>query len=72
MWSLTFEKAEKLRQEIEEKRCLVKDNEVTSTPEIWEKYLDAIEKALDGRDHTMDTSEKEELKAIKQEQTERG
>ena len=63
IWSLTFEKAEKLRQELEEKRRLVEDLEVTSPPEIWENDLDALEKALDGRDDTMDAAEKEELKA---------
>ena len=63
MLSLTLEKSKKLRQELEEKRRLVEDLEVTSPPEIWENDLDALEKALDGRDDTMDAAEKEELKA---------
>ena len=63
IWSLTFEKAEKLWQDLEEKRCLVEDLEVTSPHETWEKDLDSLEKYLDGRDDTMDAAEKEELKA---------
>ena len=63
IWSLTFEKAEKLWQDLEEKRRLVEDLEVTSPHETWEKDLDSLEKYLDGRDDTMDAAEKEELKA---------
>jgi DNA topoisomerase-2 len=50
IWSLTFEKAEKLRLELAEKSRAVSQLEATPPSALWETDLDAIEEALDDRD----------------------
>lgn len=50
IWSLTYEKALKLRQELEEKTKAVSELEATPPTDIWEADLDKIEEALNERD----------------------
>lgn len=50
IWSLTFEKAEKLRKELAEKTHAVTRLEQTPPSTLWENDLDSIEEALDDRD----------------------
>lgn len=50
IWSLTFEKAEKLRLELAEKTRAVDDLEATAPTQIWRNDLEAIEVAMDERD----------------------
>ena len=50
IWSLTFEKAEKLRLELAEKSRAVSQLEATPPSALWETDLDAIEEALADRD----------------------
>ena len=63
IWSLTFEKAEKLRQELAEKSQAVSDLEALSPSDIWEIDLDAIEEALDDRDEYYKEAAADELAA---------
>ncbi len=63
IWSLTFEKAEKIRKELAEKTKAVKDLEATEPTSIWEADLDAIEEALDERDEFYVQAAKDELEA---------
>ena len=46
IWSLTFEKAEKLRQELGEKAKELEELQGTEPSQIWLNDLDAIEAAL--------------------------
>jgi len=63
IWSLTFEKAEKLRQELEERTEEVAILTAKSPTSIWLSDLDEIDVALDEREAEMDEAEKEERKA---------
>merc|ERR1711935_1143368 len=49
IWSLTFEKAEKLRLELAEKTRAVDVLEATAPTQIWKNDLEAIEAAMDER-----------------------
>ena len=50
IWSLTYEKAEKIRKELAEKTEAVTRLEETPPSNLWENDLDSIEEALDDRD----------------------
>merc|ERR1740124_193906 len=63
IWSLTFEKAEKLRRELAEKTKAVEDLEVTLPTQIWFNDLDAIEAAMDDRDISFAEAAEAELMA---------
>jgi len=63
IWSLTFEKAEKLRQELAEKTKAVSDLEATSPTSLWEADLDALDEALDERDQYFIEAAKDEVTA---------
>jgi DNA topoisomerase II len=63
IWSLTFEKAEKLRSELAEKKKELADLEATEPSQIWLKDLDAIDTALDDRDEMMKRAQDKENKA---------
>jgi len=63
IWSLTFEKAEQLRRELEEKKQAVADLEATAPSAIWENDLNEIEYAMDDRDRAMEAADKDERKA---------
>lgn len=47
LWSLTYEKVEELRRELEEKTQAVKQLRETRPHELWLRDLDALEEALD-------------------------
>jgi len=52
IWSLTYEKANKIRQELAEKTKALDDLEATSPTALWVADLtSSIEEALDERDH---------------------
>lgn len=63
IWSLTFEKAEKLRAELRNKTKELEDLKATKPSEIWLKDLTAIEEALDARDALMEAAALREKKA---------
>ena len=63
IWSLTYEKAEKLRAELEDKTQAVADLEATPPSTLWWNDLDAIEDALDERDDEIAAANAEERKA---------
>ena len=63
IWSLTKEKADKLRQELSEKTTQLEELEATEPTQIWLNDLDAVEVALDERDASMEASANKEAKA---------
>ena len=63
IWSLTKEKADKLRQELAEKTAQLEELEATEPSQIWLNDLDAIEIALDERDAAMAEAANREEKA---------
>ena len=63
IWSLTKEKADKLRLELAEKTKQLEELEATEPTQIWLKDLDAVEVALDDRDAAMEASANKETKA---------
>mmetsp|Transcript_13500 Transcript_13500/g.29330 ORF Transcript_13500/g.29330 Transcript_13500/m.29330 type:complete len:1434 (+) Transcript_13500:96-4397(+) len=63
IWSLTFERAEELRRQREEKAEEVKKLKATSHEAIWLADLDAIDEALVERDADMAAEFKKELQA---------
>lgn len=63
IWSLTFEKAEELRAQWEERRAEIETLKNTSEEQIWLDDLYAIEVALDERDVANNKAEEEEKKA---------
>lgn len=65
IWSLTYEKALKLRQELEEKTRTVSELEITPPSAIWEADLDKIEEALNERDQYYKEAAEEELRSQK-------
>lgn len=68
IWSLTFEKAEKIRTELAEKTAELEKLRATSPEQLWLNDLDAVEEALDHRDLEFEASAKEELRAQKKSQ----
>lgn len=60
IWSLTYEKAEELRHQLDERTKELQDLQATSPSQIWLKDLDNIEKALDTRDEVYAGYEAEE------------
>ena len=65
IWSLTYEKAEKLREEVAEKTQAVANLEETAPSQLWVDDLDAIEEALDERDTAMEAAGLQDEKAQK-------
>uniref|UniRef100_A0A7S3VBL7 DNA topoisomerase 2 n=1 Tax=Chaetoceros debilis TaxID=122233 RepID=A0A7S3VBL7_9STRA len=63
IWSLTHEKAEKLRQELAEKTKAVRELEAMSESTIWENDLLAVAEALDERDAFHKQAALDELEA---------
>ncbi len=63
IWSLTFEKAELLRQELAEKSRAVAELEATSPEQLWMNDLSNLENALDERDEYYAAAAAEEIKA---------
>jgi len=63
IWSLTYEKALKLRQELEEKTNAVSKLETTPPTALWEADLDQIEEALSERDQYYIEAAEEELRS---------
>lgn len=66
IWSLTFEKAEQLREQLANKTREVAELEATSPQQIWKNDLDAIEDALDEREKEMEAIAAEEFEAQQQ------
>ena len=65
IWTLTLEKVEELRRQVEEKTEALEELIATSPTDIWLKDLDEIELLLDERDGEMEKAEKDEKKAQK-------
>jgi DNA topoisomerase-2 len=65
IWSLTFEKAEELRKQLEEKNQALLALEATSPSHIWLNDLDAIEVALDEREAALQQEIAGEMRAQK-------
>ena len=65
IWSLTFEKAELLRNELLEKTQAIDDLEATTPKQIWENDMFAIEEELDERDEVFSEAVSEEKRAMK-------
>jgi len=64
IWSLTYEKAEELRRQVEEKNREVQILSDTSSSQIWSNDLDEIEIALDERDEELRKQQEEEVAAM--------
>lgn len=65
IWSLTFEKAQQLREELEKKSGELVALQATEPTTIWERDLEAIESALDDRDAALHAAEIDERNAQK-------
>jgi DNA gyrase/topoisomerase IV subunit A len=65
IWSLTYEKAQQLRSELETKSSELDELQATDPTEIWERDLVAVEQALDERDAALYAAEVDERKAQK-------
>jgi len=65
IWNLTFEKVEKLRQQVKDKEVTVIELEATPLSKLWENDLDTIEDILDERDEEIELCAEEERKAQK-------
>ncbi len=63
LWTLTMEKVEKLKAELEQKTEEVEELERTAPHQIWWNDLDDIEDALDDRDQEIAKAEAEERAA---------
>ena len=63
IWSLTLERAKKLKSELEEKTQMVSELQATPLSALWKRDLSAIEEALDNRDEYYANAAKKELKA---------
>lgn len=63
IWSLTYEKAEELHRQLEERTAELKALQATSPSDIWLRDLDNIEIALDERDAEMEEAEADEQRA---------
>lgn len=63
IWSLTFEKAQKLRELLAEKTKELEDLQATEPSQIWLNDLQAIEDALDDRDKQFAASQRKEEEA---------
>ena len=68
IWSLTYEKAEQLRAELEEKTRDLEILQATDPSEIWLHDLDAIENAIHERDQAINAAAAEEQRARKKSQ----
>jgi len=65
IWSLTYEKAALLREQLEQKSLDLETLLATAPSTIWLNDLDALESALDERDAAMDKAEAAEVRAQK-------
>eukprot|EP00592_Proboscia_alata_P019197 CAMPEP_0194418490 /NCGR_PEP_ID=MMETSP0176-20130528/17623_1 /TAXON_ID=216777 /ORGANISM="Proboscia alata, Strain PI-D3" /LENGTH=1564 /DNA_ID=CAMNT_0039224989 /DNA_START=235 /DNA_END=4929 /DNA_ORIENTATION=- len=63
IWSLTLEKVEKLRKELDEKTKAIEELEGIAPSDIWKRDLDAIEHVLGERDGEMDEAMEDEKKS---------
>jgi DNA topoisomerase-2 len=63
IWSLTYEKAEELRHQLEERTKELRNLQATSPSQIWLRDLENIDKALDARDEEYAAVEAEEKQA---------
>jgi DNA topoisomerase II len=69
IWSLTYEKAEKIRAELAEKTAELETLKATSPEQLWLNDLVAVEAALDQRDVQFAKSAKDEERAQKKNKT---
>jgi DNA topoisomerase II len=69
IWSLTYEKAEQLRAQFEQKSTELEILLATEPTMIWLRDLDAVEVALDERDAALHAAEMDERKAQKKNNT---
>lgn len=69
IWSLTYEKAQQLRAQLEVKTAELEELEGTDPTTIWLRDLDAVEVALDERDAALYAAEVDERKAQKKNKT---
>lgn len=65
IWSLTFEKAEQHRAQLEQKISELELLQATEPTTLWLRDLDAVEIALDDRDAALHAAEVDERKAQK-------
>lgn len=63
IWSLTYEKAKRLREELAAKTEEVTDLEATTHKQLWKNDLKELEDGLDERDATYAAAADEEMKA---------
>eukprot|EP00934_Nitzschia_sp_Nitz4_P007169 Nitzschia sp. Nitz4//scaffold1_size375055//264446//269078//NITZ4_000304-RA/size375055-augustus-gene-0.688-mRNA-1//1//CDS//3329541129//7159//frame0 len=63
IWSLTFEKAEELREQLRKRTEELEELQATTPSTMWLNDLDNIVEALDERDISYQEAEKEELRA---------
>jgi len=63
IWSLTFEKANKLRLELAERVKAVSDLEATSPTDLWDADLTQIEELMDDRDQYFVEAAEEEARS---------
>jgi DNA topoisomerase-2 len=63
IWSLTFEKANKLRQELAERVKAVSDLEATAPTDLWDADLTQIEELMDDRDQYFVEAAEEETRS---------
>ena len=63
IWSLTYEKAEDLRRQLQERTKELHDLQATSPSQIWLNDLDNIDRALDSRDDEYAAFEADEKQA---------
>lgn len=64
IWSLTYEKAEELREQLRKRTEELKELEATSPSQLWLKDLEEIELALDERDIEIENAQNEEAAAM--------
>jgi DNA topoisomerase II len=69
IWSLTFEKAEQLRNQLDQKVQELEQLLSTDPTTIWFRDLDNVEVALDERDAALHAAEMDERKAQKKNKT---
>ena len=71
IWSLTLEKAQELRQKLEEKTQELEALKAMEPTDLWLNDLEDIEIALDERDANLDQAAKDEVKAKEKNQKRR-
>ena len=69
IWSLTFEKAEQLREQLAEKTVELETLQATAPAQLWLTDLDAVETALEERDVATEKTEADERRAQKKNRT---